>query len=64
MTAACESPVRARQRFTVTYTLLNQLQDFLAVRLVWTPDATAAGGHPEGTLRVAKWAPGGREKVT
>ncbi|XP_063997138.1 trafficking protein particle complex subunit 14 isoform X2 [Pogoniulus pusillus] len=51
MTAACESPVRARQRFTVTYTLLNQLQDFLAVRLVWTPDATAAGKKlPGATL--------------
>lgn len=44
MTAACESPVRARQRFTVTYTLLNDLQDFLAVRLVWTPETATAGG--------------------
>ncbi|XP_068026411.1 trafficking protein particle complex subunit 14 [Melanerpes formicivorus] len=51
MTAACESPVRARQRFTVTYTLLNQLQDFLAVRLVWTPETTAAGKRlPGATL--------------
>lgn len=49
MTAACESPVRARQRFTVTYTLLNDLQDFLAVRLVWTPEtATAGGGRGDG----------------
>uniref|UniRef100_A0A8B9EFQ0 Microtubule associated protein 11 n=1 Tax=Anser cygnoides TaxID=8845 RepID=A0A8B9EFQ0_ANSCY len=48
MTAACESPVRARQRFTVTYTLLNELQDFLAVRLVWTPDTATAGGHGDG----------------
>ncbi|XP_071656351.1 trafficking protein particle complex subunit 14 isoform X2 [Patagioenas fasciata] len=44
MTAACESPVRARQRFTVTYTLLNDLQDFLAVRLVWTPEAAKGPG--------------------
>ncbi|XP_060109200.1 trafficking protein particle complex subunit 14-like [Heteronotia binoei] len=29
--------------FTVTYTLLNNLQDFLAVRLVWMPESTAAG---------------------
>ena len=43
MTAACESPVRARQRFTVTYTLLNELQDFLAVRLVWTPESAGTG---------------------
>uniref|UniRef100_A0A8C3J415 Microtubule associated protein 11 n=1 Tax=Calidris pygmaea TaxID=425635 RepID=A0A8C3J415_9CHAR len=54
MTAACESPVRARQRFTVTYTLLNDLQDFLAVRLVWTPETATAGGQPargEGLVR-------------
>ncbi|CAM4707077.1 trafficking protein particle complex subunit 14 [Caretta caretta] len=43
MTAACESPVPLRRRFTVTYTLLNNLQDFLAVRLVWTPESAAAG---------------------
>uniref|UniRef100_A0A8C5F143 Uncharacterized protein n=1 Tax=Gopherus evgoodei TaxID=1825980 RepID=A0A8C5F143_9SAUR len=43
MTAACESPVPLRRRFTVTYTLLNNLQDFLAVRLVWTPESATAG---------------------
>ncbi|XP_077645652.1 trafficking protein particle complex subunit 14-like [Lonchura striata] len=48
MTATCESPVVALQRFTVTYTLLNDLQDFLAVRLVWTPEATA--GKSRGAL--------------
>ncbi|KAM7026318.1 LOW QUALITY PROTEIN: trafficking protein particle complex subunit 14 [Acridotheres tristis] len=48
MTATCESPVVALQRFTVTYTLLNELQDFLAVRLVWTPEATA--GKARGAL--------------
>ncbi|XP_072776704.1 trafficking protein particle complex subunit 14 isoform X2 [Taeniopygia guttata] len=48
MTATCESPVVALQRFTVTYTLLNDLQDFLAVRLVWTPEATA--GRSRGSL--------------
>ncbi|XP_064593472.1 trafficking protein particle complex subunit 14 isoform X4 [Zonotrichia leucophrys gambelii] len=48
MTATCESPVVALQRFTVTYTLLNDLQDFLAVRLVWTPEATA--GKSRGSL--------------
>lgn len=46
MTASCESPVRTYERFTVTYTLLNNLQDFLAVRLVWTPEHAQAGGSP------------------
>ena len=43
MTASCESPVRTYERFTVNYTLLNNLQDFLAVRLVWTPEHAQAG---------------------
>uniref|UniRef100_A0A2K6V204 Trafficking protein particle complex subunit 14 n=1 Tax=Saimiri boliviensis boliviensis TaxID=39432 RepID=A0A2K6V204_SAIBB len=43
MTASCESPVQTYERFTVTYTLLNNLQDFLAVRLVWTPEHAQAG---------------------
>uniref|UniRef100_A0A6I8PRB1 Trafficking protein particle complex subunit 14 n=1 Tax=Ornithorhynchus anatinus TaxID=9258 RepID=A0A6I8PRB1_ORNAN len=55
MTAACESPVRAHERFTVTYTLINNLHDFLAVRLVWTPEHAQAGaarpGGGEGTGR-------------
>ncbi|XP_077170286.1 trafficking protein particle complex subunit 14 isoform X2 [Paroedura picta] len=42
MTAECESPVVLHHRFTVTYTLINNLQDFLAVRLVWTPENIAA----------------------
>ncbi|XP_072255492.1 trafficking protein particle complex subunit 14 isoform X1 [Pyxicephalus adspersus] len=46
MTARCDSPVQAHSTFRVTYTLLNDLQDFLAVRLVWSPDInTAAGGR-------------------
>ncbi|XP_069655745.1 trafficking protein particle complex subunit 14 isoform X2 [Haliaeetus albicilla] len=56
MTAACESPVRARQRFTVTYTLLNDLQDFLAVRLVWTPETATAGKKLSGEERRATQA--------
>ncbi|XP_015270357.1 PREDICTED: uncharacterized protein C7orf43 homolog [Gekko japonicus] len=44
MTAECESPVVLHRRFTVTYTLINNLQDFLAVRLVWTPESTTAAG--------------------
>ncbi|XP_069502510.1 trafficking protein particle complex subunit 14 [Ambystoma mexicanum] len=43
MTASCESPVQVHKRFNVTYTLLNDLQDFLAVRLVWTPENAGAG---------------------
>ncbi|XP_013914989.1 PREDICTED: uncharacterized protein C7orf43 homolog, partial [Thamnophis sirtalis] len=43
MTAECESPVALHRRFVVTYTLINNLQDFLAVRLVWTPESAAAG---------------------
>ncbi|XP_054851535.1 trafficking protein particle complex subunit 14 [Eublepharis macularius] len=43
MTAECESPVVLHQRFTVAYTLINNLQDFLAVRLVWTPESATTG---------------------
>uniref|UniRef100_A0ABM5EJY5 Trafficking protein particle complex subunit 14 n=1 Tax=Pogona vitticeps TaxID=103695 RepID=A0ABM5EJY5_9SAUR len=43
MTAECPSPVTLHRRFTVTYTLINNLQDFLAVRLVWTPESAGAG---------------------
>ncbi|XP_069623469.1 trafficking protein particle complex subunit 14 [Ranitomeya imitator] len=42
MTARCDSPVQTHTPFRVTYTLLNDLQDFLAVRLVWTPDSNMA----------------------
>ncbi|XP_063043053.1 trafficking protein particle complex subunit 14 [Engraulis encrasicolus] len=45
MTARCPSAVRAREHFRVRYTLLNNLQDFLAVRLVWTPPE--GRGHKE-----------------
>ena len=40
MTASCPSSVRVKEHFRVKYVLLNNLQDFLAVRLVWTPDGT------------------------
>ncbi|XP_058036387.1 trafficking protein particle complex subunit 14 isoform X2 [Ahaetulla prasina] len=46
MTAECESPVVLHRRFVVTYTLINNLQDFLAVRLVWTPESATAGKKP------------------
>ncbi|KAK9537039.1 hypothetical protein VZT92_006777 [Zoarces viviparus] len=38
MTASCPSTVRVKEHFQVKYVLLNNLQDFLAVRLVWTPE--------------------------
>ncbi|KAM5172823.1 trafficking protein particle complex subunit 14 [Mantella aurantiaca] len=44
MTARCDSPIQAHSTFRVTYTLLNDLQDFLAVRLVWSPDINMAAG--------------------
>ncbi|XP_053574238.1 trafficking protein particle complex subunit 14 isoform X2 [Bombina bombina] len=44
MTAQCDSPVQTHTPFRVTYTLLNDLQDFLAVRLVWTPETSTTGG--------------------
>lgn len=35
MTASCPSTVRPLERFWVTYTLRNNLQDFLGVGLIW-----------------------------
>ncbi|TDG99926.1 hypothetical protein EPR50_G00199510 [Perca flavescens] len=39
MTASCPRAVRPLEHFWVKYTLLNNLQDFLAVRLIWNSDA-------------------------
>lgn len=38
MTASCPSTVRPLERFWVTYTLRNNLQDFLGVGLIWNSD--------------------------
>ncbi|KAL4631385.1 hypothetical protein GN956_G15456 [Arapaima gigas] len=46
MTANCPSAVRVREHFRVRYTLLNNLQDFLAVRLVWTPEGRGPSEDP------------------
>uniref|UniRef100_W5KX01 Trafficking protein particle complex subunit 14 n=1 Tax=Astyanax mexicanus TaxID=7994 RepID=W5KX01_ASTMX len=46
MTASCPSSVRAQEHFRVRYTLLNNLQDFLAVRLVWTPEGRGQKEDP------------------
>ncbi|KAE8620300.1 hypothetical protein XENTR_v10010182 [Xenopus tropicalis] len=57
MTACCDSPVQMHKPFRVTYTLLNDLQDFLAVRLVWTPDTNTTGagrGTSEEDRRLTK----------
>ncbi|XP_039678945.1 trafficking protein particle complex subunit 14 isoform X2 [Perca fluviatilis] len=43
MTASCPRAVRPLEHFWVKYTLLNNLQDFLAVRLIWNPDADRGG---------------------
>uniref|UniRef100_A0AAZ1XIM1 Microtubule associated protein 11 n=1 Tax=Oreochromis aureus TaxID=47969 RepID=A0AAZ1XIM1_OREAU len=39
MMASCPRTVRPQQHFWVKYTLLNNLQDFLAVRLIWNSEA-------------------------
>ncbi|KAM7377719.1 hypothetical protein PAMA_014159 [Pampus argenteus] len=39
MTASCPLTVRPVEHFRVKYTLLNNLQDFLAVRLIWNSEA-------------------------
>ncbi|XP_026208954.1 microtubule-associated protein 11-like [Anabas testudineus] len=43
MTASCPSAVRPLECFWVKYTLLNNLQDFLSVRLVWNSEANTGG---------------------
>ncbi|XP_070710843.1 trafficking protein particle complex subunit 14 [Pempheris klunzingeri] len=39
MTASCPRAVRPLEHFLVKYTLLNNLQDFLAVRLIWNSES-------------------------
>eukprot|EP00063_Salmo_salar_P087839 XP_014062674.1 PREDICTED: uncharacterized protein C7orf43 homolog isoform X2 [Salmo salar] len=46
MTASCPSAVQPQEHFRVKYTLLNNLQDFLAVRLVWTPEGRGRQEDP------------------
>uniref|UniRef100_A0A3B4FQ30 Microtubule associated protein 1 n=1 Tax=Pundamilia nyererei TaxID=303518 RepID=A0A3B4FQ30_9CICH len=38
MMASCPRTIRPQQHFLVKYTLLNNLQDFLAVRLIWNSE--------------------------
>nr|XP_054771115.1 trafficking protein particle complex subunit 14-like [Lytechinus pictus] len=39
----CQSPVTTGKGFTVTYTLLNNLRDFLGITLIWIPDREPRG---------------------
>ncbi|XP_070786352.1 trafficking protein particle complex subunit 14 [Enoplosus armatus] len=43
MTASCPRAIRPLEHFWVKYTLLNNLQDFLAVRLIWNSEAHSGG---------------------
>ncbi|KAL6118846.1 trappc14 [Pungitius sinensis] len=43
MTASCPRTVRPLEHFWVKYTLLNNLEDFLSIRLIWNSDADRAG---------------------
>ncbi|XP_029137620.2 trafficking protein particle complex subunit 14 [Labrus bergylta] len=43
MTASCPRAVRPLELFWVKYTLLNDLQDFLSVRLIWNSEARRGG---------------------
>uniref|UniRef100_A0A672Y7E3 Microtubule associated protein 11 n=1 Tax=Sphaeramia orbicularis TaxID=375764 RepID=A0A672Y7E3_9TELE len=50
MTASCPSTVKVKEHFKVKYVLLNNLQDFLAVRLVWTPEGGCRGQGEDTAL--------------
>ncbi|KAM4612329.1 trafficking protein particle complex subunit 14 [Polymixia lowei] len=52
MTASCPSSVKPQEPFRVKYTLLNNLQDFLAVRLVWTPEGRGGCQEDPGLAAV------------
>ncbi|XP_077987426.1 trafficking protein particle complex subunit 14-like [Glandiceps talaboti] len=38
MSASCTSPITVGKSFDVTYTILNNLQDFVSVKLLWDPE--------------------------
>ncbi|XP_070538194.1 trafficking protein particle complex subunit 14-like [Ptychodera flava] len=38
MSASCTSPISVGKSFNVTYTILNNLQDFVSVKLLWNPE--------------------------
>uniref|UniRef100_A0A3B4A9F5 Uncharacterized protein n=1 Tax=Periophthalmus magnuspinnatus TaxID=409849 RepID=A0A3B4A9F5_9GOBI len=57
MTASCPRTVRVKEHFRVRYVLLNNLQDFLAVRLVWTPEGKARGSDDPSLSSVVCLSP-------
>ncbi|XP_051935059.1 trafficking protein particle complex subunit 14 isoform X2 [Hippocampus zosterae] len=50
MTASCPNVVRPRESFSVKYTLVNNLRDFMSVRLHWNFQANAVRGHQDGEV--------------
>ncbi|KAK2852097.1 hypothetical protein Q5P01_008373 [Channa striata] len=57
MTASCPRAVRPLEHFWVKYTLLNNLQDFLSVRLVWNSEACRGGERNPGAGSVVCQSP-------
>nr|XP_020450607.1 uncharacterized protein C7orf43 homolog isoform X2 [Monopterus albus] len=57
MTASCPSVVRPLEPFRVTYTLMNNLQDFLAVRLIWSSEAHRGNQKDTGVGAVVCQSP-------
>uniref|UniRef100_A0A8C2XDU6 Trafficking protein particle complex subunit 14 n=1 Tax=Cyclopterus lumpus TaxID=8103 RepID=A0A8C2XDU6_CYCLU len=57
MTASCPSTVKVKEHFKVKYVLLNNLQDFLAVRLVWTPEGQCRGQTDDSLAAVVCHSP-------
>ncbi|KAM8747199.1 trafficking protein particle complex subunit 14 isoform 2-T2 [Acanthopagrus schlegelii] len=57
MTASCPSTVRPLERFWVTYTLRNNLQDFLGVGLIWNSDTHRGGQQDTGKGSVVCHSP-------
>ncbi|XP_041634649.1 trafficking protein particle complex subunit 14 isoform X2 [Cheilinus undulatus] len=57
MTASCPRAVRPLELFWVKYTLLNDLQDFLSVRLVWNSTAHKGDQKDSGSISVVCQSP-------
>ncbi|KAK2900300.1 trafficking protein particle complex subunit 14 isoform X1 [Channa argus] len=57
MTASCPRAVRPLEHFLVKYTLLNNMQDFLSVRLIWNPEAYRGGERNPGVGTVVCQSP-------
>ncbi|CAJ1086483.1 microtubule-associated protein 11 [Xyrichtys novacula] len=57
MTASCPRAVRPLEFFWVKYTLLNDLQDFLSVRLIWNAEAQRGSQQDSGSGSVVCQSP-------